>query len=259
MKITRPVFFVWIVILLRVSQSAGQGNAVYYGAASNALGVAFADTNLSAAAKTAITADLQSCLSEWGKTSELDLGAYEPGLVGYLDNVATCPHYPEGLGFPKNIISTPSGLTLQVPKKLSDAYANAFAFAAANSNAVAAAYEFVAFVSSSNFVSTVTSNTIHNYILVKDTSSDDPKRNVSNEYYQVEFSGIIEGVFQYLKYYPPSVLGFYHTTNGPGTTNFCVKLPAKSNSVSAHDEWDGFPAVWYDNRWKICIGYEWVP
>ena len=249
---------VFVVAMPCVPHCVGQSNVVFYGTNASSIGVSFVDTNLSVSAQASIVTDLQICLNEWGNKSELRLRNKE-NSAGYFYNSTQCPHYPENIEFPENVVTNTNGPILQISKTLSDAYTNAFVFAAANSNVIAAAYEFVAFVSSSNFVSTVTSNTIHNYILVKDTSSDDPKRNVSNEYYQVEFSGIIEGVFQYLKYYPPSVLGFYHTTNGPGTTNFCVKLPAKSNSVSSHDEWDGFPAVWHDNRWKVCIGYEWVP
>lgn len=251
MKSQSLIGIITVATSLLAQYCVGQTNVVFFGTNMSSLEVSFVDTNLSPSAKTSIVADLQLCLQEWGKRSELDLGPYEPGVVGYLYNFKHSPHYPEELEFPRRIITNSvPGMALQIPKALSDAYTNAFAFAAANSNAVAAAYEFVAFVSSSNFASSVTSNTICNYILVKDAT---------NEYYRDEFSGIVKGVFQYPKYYPPSLLGFYWSTNGPGTNNLCVRLPAKTNPGYGANEWDGFPAVWHDNNWKVCIGYEWVP
>jgi hypothetical protein len=237
-------------MVLHAPYCAGQGNAVFYGASSNSIGVSFIDANLSPSTRALIVADLQVCLQEWGKQTQFRLGANDPAFVAHLDNPKTCPHYPDELNFPNHVINSPNGFALQIPKKLSDAYTNAFTFAAANSNAVTAAHDFVAFVSSSNFFSTVTSNTIHNYILVKE---------MPRQYYQAEFSGIVEGLFQYLKYYPPSLLGFYCSTNGPGTNNLYLRLPAKTNPGYGYDEWDGFPAIWHDNKWKICLGYEWIP
>jgi hypothetical protein len=49
----------WGITMLRVPYCVGQSNIVFYGANSNALGVAFVDTNLSVSARTAIIADLQ--------------------------------------------------------------------------------------------------------------------------------------------------------------------------------------------------------
>jgi len=240
-----------ISVLLSTCPCVGQSNVVFYGTNASSISVLFVDTNLSASAKASIVADLQVCLGEWGKMSELDLGNYEPGVVGYLYNFKHNPHYPEGIEFPRKLITNSvSGIALQVPKTLSDAYTNAFVFAAANSNVIAAAYEFVAFVSSSNFFSTVASNTIHNYVLVKD---------MTGSYYQSKFSNIIEGLFQHPKYYLPSLLGFYHSSDGPGTNNLYMTLPTKTNPGHGYEEWDGIPAIWQDNRWKICIGYEWVP
>ena len=236
---------------LCASICTGQSNVLYYGTNGSSIGVTFVDTNLSVSARASIVCDLQLCLQEWGKGTQFRLGADDPAFVAHLYNPDITPNFPETIDFPDNVVSNgTTGFALQIPKTLSDAYTNAFVFAVANSNAVTAAYGFVAFVSSSNFLSTVTSNTIHNYILVKDAT---------NQYYQTEFSGIVEGMFQYPKYYPPSLLGFYCSPNGPGTNNLYFRLPAKTNPGYGYDGWHGFPAIWHDNKWKVCIGYEWVP
>jgi hypothetical protein len=201
----------------------------------NSINVAFSDQNLASDARTAIVADLQNCFQGWAANAEIMLRIKDESS-GYMYYGTRNPYYGNGVDFPRNIITLAlGGVALQIPKDLSDAYTNAFAFAAANSNAVAAAHDFVAFVSSS---------------LVKE---------MPRQYYQAEFSGIVEGLFQYPKYYPPSLLGFYCSTNGPGTNNLYLRLPAKTNPGYGYDEWDGFPAIWHDNKWKICLGYEWIP
>ena len=163
-KQTVSLSVLFVSVLLRVTLCHGQSNVVYYGVNSNAISLAFADVNLSASAKEAITADLRVCLSEWGKKSELYM-RNKGESIGYLYNFKSSPHYPENITFPREIVSNgASGLALHIPKALSDAYTNAFAFAAANSNIVAAAYEFVAFVSSTNFPG-MSSNALPDYIM----------------------------------------------------------------------------------------------
>jgi len=172
-KTVRPLILSAFV-LLQVTLCHGQSNVVYYGVNSNSISVSFVDTSLSVSAQASIVVDLQVCLNEWGKKTylSLDLGADEPGLIGYLERPSISPHYPENIEFPEGVTNTPSGPALLIPKALSDAYTNAFAFAAANSNIVAAAYEFVAFVSSSNFVA-ISSNDLPNYVLQKNTTSNE--------------------------------------------------------------------------------------
>jgi hypothetical protein len=110
----------------------GQSNVVYYGASSNALNVVFVDTNLSKKVQSAIVADLRICLMGWGREGELYLRDKDDS-VGYLSFGRRCPHYPSDIKFPKNIVSNgTAGVALQIPKELSDAYTNAFKFAAAN-------------------------------------------------------------------------------------------------------------------------------
>ena len=229
-----------IVAVLCACHCAGQSNVVYYGTNASPISLAFVDTNLSESAKSAITADLRICLSEWGK-GELRM-MNEGGYVGYIDNPTHCPHYPEDIMFPENVVSNgASGLALHIPKALSDAYTNAFAFAAANSNIVAAAHEFVAFVSSTNFLS-VTSNQIANYFLFNQATP---------QLYQLAFHDLTNSVHG-SSYYPPSVLGFHYSPEGPTPTNLWLYIPS-SSPVCGYIEWGPVTAIWHDGKWKFSI------
>ena len=239
-KKTVSLSVLFVSVLLQVDLCYGQSNVVYYGANSNAISLAFADTNLSESAKSAITADLRVCLSEWGK-GELRM-RIKGDSVGYIDNPTHCPHYPEDIEFPENVVpSGAAGLALHIPKKLSDAYTNAFAFAAANSNIVAAAYEFVAFVSSTNFLS-VTSNQIANYFLFNQATP---------QLYQLAFHDLTNSVHG-SSYYPPSVLGFHYSPEGPAPTNLWLYIPS-SSPVCGYIEWGPVTAIWHDGKWKFSI------
>ncbi|HPL26320.1 MAG TPA: hypothetical protein PLV44_11910, partial [Myxococcota bacterium] len=112
---------VFITAMLCACHCYGQSNVVYYGTNASSISVSFVDTNLSVSAKASIVADLQICLSEWGKKTylSLDLGADEPGLIGYLERPSISPHYPENIEFPEGVTNTPSGPALQIPKALS--------------------------------------------------------------------------------------------------------------------------------------------
>lgn len=223
--------------------SRGQSNVVYYGANSNALSVAFADTNLSASVQASIVSDLRLCLQEWGKSSTLDLGAYEPGLAGYLYNPKTGPHYPKGFIFPDNLVASgEGGVVLRVPTGLSDAYTNAFAFAVANSNTVAAAYEFVTFVSSSNFASIPPEN-LPNYVLLKNSTPSEITADAQE----------IISELRHQTYYPPSILGFHHSGVGPSATNLWLYVPCSSPAGGGYVEWSPFPAIWHEGKWRFCV------
>jgi len=238
-KTVSPFIF-FATVLLQVTLCVGQSNVVYYGAHSNSISVSFVDTNLSVSAKASIVADLQICLSEWGK-GELRLWN-EGDYVGYIDNPTRCPHYPEDMEFPEKVVSNGvSGLALHIPKNLSDAYTNAFAFAAANSNIVAAAHEFVAFVSSTNFLS-VTSNQIANYFLFNQATP---------QLYQLAFHDLTNSVHG-SSYYPPSVLGFHYSPEGPAPTNLWLYIPS-SSPVCGYIEWGPVTAIWHDGKWKFSI------
>ena len=245
---------VLVAAMLCACYCAGQSNIVYYGVHSNAISLAFADTNLSESAQSAITADLRICLSEWGKRSELYM-RNKGESIGYLYNFKSSPHYPEDISFPREIVSNGvSGLALQIPKALSDAYTNAFAFAAANSNTVAAAYEFVAFISSSNFVS-LSSNALPNYILFKNKYSETITE--SNEIVRLA-SQIIPGLC-YQTFYTPSVLGFYYSPEGPSASNLWLNIPSSTHPATNTTEWAGYPVLWHNGKWVFCSWNEWVP
>ena len=232
----------------------GQSNVVYYGTNSNALDVVFVDTNLSAKAKSAIVADLNLCLQEWGKTAELflwdaDNKGVDEGIVGQLSVGTRSPHYPRDIEFPENIVSNgTAGVALQIPKDLSDAYTNAFALAKANAKAFAAVNAFVAFVSSTNFAN-VPPKKLPDYYL-------DNNRTTSEV---VEDAQEIISELGHQTYYPPSVLGFMRLPLGPtgilSNSNLWVRIPC-TNSSSDYKEWEPFPAMWHKGRWKFCFWEE---
>ena len=229
-------------LLLPVSYCTGQSNTVYYGVNSNALAVVFVDTNLSTSVKSNIVVDLNICLREWGKESELRLWEDED-TAGYLYNWKSCPHYPDGIDFPDDIVSNgASGVALRIPKELSDAYTNAFAFAATNSNTVAAAYEFVRFVSSTNF-HTITVNQITNYVLFNKA----PPR-----LYEMEFHSLTNDL-SHQTYYPPSALGIHYREEGPAKSNLWMFVPCTSVDEGGGLNWSPLPALWHGGRWKFCI------
>jgi len=218
----------------------GQSNVVYYGVNSNALDVVFVDTNLSQKAKSAIVADLRICLQEWGKNSELRLRDNE-GFAGYLYNSKTCPHYPEEIEFPDNIVSNgTSGVALQISKDLSDAYTNAFKFAAANTKAFAAANAFVEFVNSPAFLN-LPPKDLPNYFLRNDMT---PKE-------IIEDAQELISALRCQTYYPPSVLSFAHTERGPARKSLWVRIPESSPSGN-RKEWGYLPAIWHQGKWKFC-------
>ena len=234
---------------------AGQSNIVYYGVHSNAISLAFADTNLSTSTQEAITSDLRICLSEWGRATQFRLGADDPAFVAHLYNPKITPYYPETLDFPDNVVSSDlCGYALHIPKTLSDAYTNAFAFAAANSNIVAAAYEFVAFVSSTNFPG-MSSNALPNYIMFKNALPDA----------NAESNAIVNLAPQIMSdlcdqtYYPPSILGFTYSSDGPAATNLWMQVPESSPSSGGDKDWGNVTVLWHENKWRFCVWLDWVP
>lgn len=244
---------VFVVAMPCVPYCVGQTNVLFYGTNASSIGVSFVDTNLSVSAQASIVTDLQICLNEWGNKSELRLRNKE-NSAGFFYNSTQCPHYPETIDFPDNVVSNGiAGYSLQIPKTLSDAYTNAFAFAAANSNIVAAAYEFVAFVSSSNFPS-ISSNALPNYIMFKNGLAD---ANAESNAIVNLASQIIPDLCDQA-YYPPSILGFKYSPEGPVATNLWMQIPNSSPSAGRGD-WGKTTVLWHDNKWRFCVWTDWVP
>ena len=228
-----------------VTVCTGQSNVVYYGANSNALNVMFVDTNLSQTAQSNIVSDLRLCLQEWGKTAELCLWDNED-TAGYLDLDSRSPHYPIAIDFPKDIVSNgTSGVALQIPRELSDAYTNAFAFVVAYSNAVAAAPVFVTFMSSTNFPGIAPAD-LPNYLLAK---NETPEELIANA--QDNITELAKRT-----YYPPSILGFACGLVGPGepaVSNLWMRVPCSTIDYDDKKSWSEFPAIWHEGRWKISF------
>jgi len=230
---TKQAFF--CASILGTALCHGQGNIVYYGVNSNALNVVFEDTNLSVSNQTLIVADLNRCLqSGWGKEMEFKMGNDDPAFVAHLFNWSRSPYYDP---FPKNIINTPDGHALHISQGISDAYIDRLAFAAAHSNIVAAAYEFVAFVNSTNFPS-IPANDMPNYLVPKNLSDAEMIASAQN---------LITALTS--TYDPPSILsfGYREFEFGSATSNLFTALP-KSTSFGF---FNSVPAIWHDERWKF--------
>jgi len=225
-----------------VPYCVGQSNVVFYGTNASSIGVSFVDTNLSVSAQASIVTDLQICLNEWGNKSELRLRNKE-NSAGYFYNSTQCPHYPENIKFPENVVTNTNGPILQISKTLSDAYTNAFAFATANSNIVAAAHEFVTFVASTNFGS-VASNQISNYFLFNQAPP---------VLYQIAFEDITNS-WRNQTFYQPSVLSFHYSSTGPAPTNLWMFVPSSCPSTLYNGVtiWNQLPSIWHDGKWKFC-------
>jgi hypothetical protein len=207
----------------------------------NSLYVAFSDQDLTSTAKAAIVSDLQNCFRGWATNAEIRLVS-NGETTNYVYYGTRTPCYPENIDFPDDIVNTSSGLALQIPKTLSDAYTNAFSFAAANSNIVAAAYEFVAFVSSSNFVA-ISSNALPDYVMQKNTTTNEIMADAQS----------IISELRHQTYYMPSVLGFKNLEIGPSATNLWMLVPCSSPLLySDIKEWSGYPAIWHAGKWKFC-------
>ncbi len=238
------------IIALTSFEGYSQSNVVFYGSGSNALNVAFADVTLSAAAKSTITADLNLCLSVWGKEAQLSIehGADEPGFVGYLERASKSPHWPDNLEFPEGLVSNATtGLALYIPRNLSDAYTNAIAFATANSNAIAAAYQFVSFVNSTNFAK-IQPTSMPNYIMFKNALPDAAAE--SNAIVNLA-PQIMEDIL-YSSYYKPSLLGFYNSANGPAQDNLWVLVPISIPRGEKPRAWETLAAIWHEGKWRFC-------
>ena len=218
-------------MMFYASYCTGQSNIVYYGSNSNALDVVFVDTKLSAKTKSAIVADLNLCLREWGKTAELLFwDEDDEGIVGQLDVGTMCPHYPHDIEFPENIVSNGMvGVALQVSKELSDAYTKAF----------------VAFVSSTNFAN-LPPQKLPDYLLCK---NETPEEIIARAQKTIAELG-------HQTYYSPSVLGIGYAPVGPkgvfSNSNLWMLLPC-SSPVGDRKEWGPFPAIWHKGKWKFCF------
>lgn len=208
----------------------------------NTVNVVFEDSNLNSASLGSISSDMQYCFQGWGADAIIKLRNKE-GSVGYMDYGTVNPYYPDGLAFPKNLITNETaGIALQVSKEISDAYTNAMAFAAANTGIVATAYEFIEFVSSTNFYS-VSSNQIANYVLFRDATPS----------IYLQFFVDITNSLRKQKYYLPSLLGFCYSSEGPGTTNLWLNIPSTSTTMTGETQWSPFPAIWHEGKWKFSF------
>ena len=210
----------------------------------NTLGVSFVYTSLSSIQKDQILADLKICVNNpWGDEVEIDrynenefVGCLSPRIKGVI--------YPKNIEFPRNLITNNLGeLSLQIPQKLSDSYTNAFVFVNSNSNIVSSAYEFVSFITYSNMVANVSSNSIINYIYEEGAPSG---------MYEMEFNEILKYYFQPVQYHPQSILGLFY--DGVSTNAYNIKMNILcSQQITSYFEYSQMEIIWHNNRWKLHV------
>jgi len=230
--------------IVGASLCRAQTNIVYYGANTNALNVVFEDTNLSVSNQTLIVTDLNICLqSEWGKKIKIYFRNKED-TIGYFDFINRDVYYR---GFPRDIVATPSGPALHIPQWLSNAYTNSFAFTAAHSNIVATAYEFVAFLNSTNFPN-IQANDWPNYYFAKNTTDAELIADAPRSIW-----GLAE-----FTYYPPSIrsFGYMKSKAEPGSEWFVMTIPFSYFPFDGIMSSSATPAIWHDGRWKF-MDMEW--
>ena len=213
------------ISVLLVNQCHGQSNVVYYGAHSNSISVSFVDTNLSVSAKASIVADLQICLSEWGK-GELRLWN-EGDYVGYIDNPTRCPHYPEDMEFPEKVVSNGvSGLALHIPKTQRRLHQRL-----RPPPRTPISWLRLTSLWRSSLPATLLPSRRMPFLT---TSCKNMSTNDIVETADEFFSDL-----QKQTYYPPSILGFYYSQRGCLCLTCGCTFPARSIHLW---EWTGFPS-----------------
>ena len=225
----------------------------------NTIGVIFANKTLMQNQYDKIVADMQTCVgTQWGKKAKIDMYSkyhielysnilIKSNFVACINGIDRTSFYPEKYEFPRNLVTNNVGaLCLYIPEELCNAYTNAFAFAVANSNIVAAAYDFASFIASSNFVTTVSSNQISNYFWSK---------KYPPEIYLEKSDEIKQGIFTDFTYYTPSVLGFYYENTRSNETNLWCVIPASSEEYT-YTMFEPTGAIWHDGKWKMTLFFD---
>jgi len=233
----KPVLL-YIILGAFLSHAQTPNHTLYYGANSNTLGVAFADTTLSISNQTLIVADLNKCLqSGWGQRAEFGMENNDPTFDAHLSYPDQSPFYEP---FPDDIVATPNGHALRVSEEVSDDYTDFFAFFATNANIVATGHAFVEFLNSTNFPA-IQANDIPQYYLARYKTD-------------VELIANARGFFaSYTNsiYYTPSILNFNYAefSTMPGTNYFYMAIP--DASLERSNSFSKTPAIWHDGRWKL--------
>jgi hypothetical protein len=217
----------------------------------NRFGVLFEGLPISEDLKTFIVADVQRCYDAWGTNLVMRTSSAATHVMRVYPKVFGWPFYIEGvpdddLNVPRNIATNECGqMALRVPARLVQKYSDALAFKTNNLDKVQAADAFVDFLSSPEFAN-VTSNEVANYILYKD---------LPPEGYLLSGEGIVKDLTSQ-EFHRPSILGFYHSQNGPAPTNLCVLVSTITRIRTPSSCFHAMSAIWHDGKWKINM-WEW--
>lgn len=204
----------------------------------------FEDSSLSISNQHRIADDIVM-IRAFGVTSEINNDPID-GFDGYIydDNIDDPPYFDPGLEFPRYFKTINSTNALFIPRKLSDAYTNAFAFLDSDTNMFLSAHLFVEAFASNRLDSTP-SNQIYRLVYYPNAS---PQR------YELKRDRIVNDL-KCQTYGHPSALSFHQT--GPGTNRFphaatWMRVPALWRSEFYNKEVISiFHAFWYDGMWRL--------
>lgn len=204
----------------------------------------FEDSNLSISNQHRIVDDL-IMIRDFGVISEIEHDPHD-SYDGYIcdNNLDGHPYFDPELEFPRRFKIINSTNALVIPRKLSNAYTNAFAFLDSNTNMFLSAHLFVeAFAS--NRLDAIPSNHVYRLVYHPNTSTE-------------EYELMRDRIVRELKcqtYGYPSALSFHKT--GPGTNGFphaatWMRVPALwRSSFYNKNVISFFHAFWYDGMWRL--------
>lgn len=204
----------------------------------------FEDPGLSVSNRHRVADDIVM-IRNFGVSSEIKFDSID-GFDGYIydDNIDDPPYFDPGLEFPRYFKTINSTNALFIPRKLSDAYTNAFAFLDSDTNMFLSAHLFVeAFAS--NRLESIPSNQIYRLVYYP---------NASLQRYELKRDRIVNDL-KCQTYGHPSALSFHQT--GPGTNGFphaatWMRVPTLWRSSFYNKEVISiFHAFWYDGMWRL--------
>lgn len=212
---------------------------VYYGKNSQRIKVEFADAHLSDANKSAIVKDLNSCLKKMSRKVQ-PFSGHRSNILKGAEAYTRILNFHPYFNPRADVRVTPDGQGLEISQTFSDTYTNAFAFAAAHSEMVAAGYRFVDFISSPNF-SKISPDELQDYVVVDHMPDEQIRRQASQ---------IISHLSSRFDYLPPSILSFQYRRMSTDhlRSDFNMQIPY----LFADGYIQGiYQAIWRDGKWKL--------
>jgi hypothetical protein len=224
-----------IILLFTASSAVAQ---IVVG--TNSFDVVFEAKNIAPATQSRIVDDINLCRQLWtNSVLYLDYNEFDSSISDW--DVIFKPYFND-MRVPRDLVTNSTGSwSLFVSKQVSDAYLEAFEFANANSNIIAAAWSFANMVSNTNIICNTRAE-LFEYALVS------PNMNIN-------LPGWFSSSFTELEHSPPSVMAFGYIVKEleavPGvSSNLFMRLQYRST-----DNIDQHMCIWHDEKWKF---YSWI-